>query len=137
MDISYKLNAHITADEFIDLLNRSTLGERRPVEDIECMEGMIKNSNLVLSAWLGEQLVGIARSLTDFNYVCYLADLAVSKTVQKQGVGKELQRLTQAQLGPKCKLILLAAPLANAYYEPLGYQHNPRCWVLEPESLSF
>lgn len=133
MDISYKLNAHITADEFIGLLNNSTLGERRPVEDIECMEGMIKNSNLVLSAWLGEQLVGIARSLTDFNYVCYLADLAVSKTAQKQGVGKELQRLTQEQLGPKCKLILLAAPLANDYYEPLGYEHNSRCWVLEPE----
>jgi GNAT superfamily N-acetyltransferase len=133
MDITYKLNAKITADQFIDLLKKSTLGERRPVDDRECMEGMINNSNLMLSAWLGDQLVGLARSLTDFHYTCYLSDLAVSKDVQKQGVGKELQRLTQEQLGHNCKLILLAAPLANEYYAPLGYQHNPRCWILEPE----
>jgi GNAT superfamily N-acetyltransferase len=133
MDITYKHNTNITADQFIDLLNNSTLGERRPVADRECMEGMINNSNLMLSAWLGDQLVGIARSLTDFHYTCYLSDLAVSKDVQKRGIGKELQRLTQEQLGPHCKLILLAAPLANEYYAPLGYQHNPRCWILEPE----
>ena len=133
MDIKYKLNAKISADQFIDVLNKSTLGERRPLGDRVCMEGMINNSNLMLSAWLGDQLVGIARSLTDFHYTCYLSDLAVSKDVQKQGIGKELQRLTQGQLGPNCKLILLAAPLANEYYGPLGYQHNPRCWILEPE----
>tara|TARA_R110001592_G_scaffold43362_3_gene140549 strand:- start:2151 stop:2564 length:414 start_codon:yes stop_codon:yes gene_type:complete len=133
MDISYRLNANITVDQFIDLLNASTLGERRPVEDRECMDGMINNSNLLLSAWLGDQLVGIARSLTDFHYACYLSDLAVNKAFQKRGIGKELQRLTREQLGPKCKLILLAAPLANEYYAPLGYQHNPRCWILEPE----
>ncbi len=132
-EIVYKLNADITTDQFIALLNQSTLGERRPVDDKVCMQGMIEQSNLIISAWLGEELVGIARSVTDFHYACYLADLAVSKTIQRRGIGKELQRLTQEQLGPQCKLILLAAPLANDYYEPLGYQHNPRCWVLEPE----
>ena len=73
------------------------------------MEGMIANSNLVVSAWHNNQLVGIARSLTDFHYACYLSDLAVSLEYQKSGIGKQLQILTQEQLGPKCKIILLRA----------------------------
>lgn len=98
------------------------------------MEGMISNSNLIVSAWDAGQLVGIARSMTDFHYACYLSDIAVSETHQRKGIGKQLQILTQKQLGPKCKLILIAAPAANPYYEQIGFNNNPRCWVLERDS---
>ncbi len=133
MNIEFKVNEFVTTDQFIDLLNDSTLGERRPVDDRECIEGMLKHSNLVLSAWDGGQLVGIARSMTDYHYACYLSDLAVHKKYQKEGVGKKLQALTQEQLGPKCKLILIAAPAANSYYEHIGFTNNQRCWVLGRE----
>ena len=134
MTIEYKINEPVSADQFLDLLESSTLAERRPVEDRQCLEGMIANSNLVVSAWDGGELVGIARSLTDFHYACYLSDLAVSKSHQKIGIGKKLQAITQKQLGPRCKLILIAAPDANHYYEKIGFSSNPRCWVLEPGS---
>ena len=134
MSIEYKINEPITTDQFVELLANSTLGERRPVDDRQCMEGMISNSNLMISAWHSGKLVGIARSVTDFHYACYLSDLAVSKGCQKLGIGKQLQILTQQQLGPKCKLILLAAPAANQYYEHIGFTNNSRCWVLERES---
>lgn len=133
MAIDYRVNAPVSVDQFIDLLHRSTLAERRPVEDRACMEGMLANASLTVTAWEGDVLVGIARSVTDFHYACYLSDLAVDQGLQKSGIGKQLQAVTQQQLGPLCKLILLAAPSANAYYEPLGYRHNDRCWVLEPE----
>lgn len=131
MSISYKINAPISVDQFIELLANSTLGERRPIGDRQCMQGMLDNANLTITAWDEEVLVGVARSVTDFHYACYLSDLAVSKNHQKQGIGKQLQKLTQAQLGPQCKLILLAAPKANEYYKHIGFHHNPRCWVLE------
>ena len=131
MDIKYKINAPISTEHFIDLLTRSTLGERRPLEDKKCIEGMISNSNLIISAWENDNLIGIARSVTDFHYACYLSDLAVSKSNQKKGIGKQLQIMTQEQLGPKCKIILIAAPAANEYYEYLGFTNNPRCWILE------
>jgi len=131
MSIEYKINEPISTDQFIELLKNSTLGERRPVDDRVCMEGMILNSNLTVSAWDVKNLVGLSRCITDFHYACYLSDLAVNKTYQKSGVGKELQRLTQNQLGPKCKLILIAAPAANSYYEHIGFTNNERCWVLE------
>ena len=134
MNIQYKINEPITTDQFIELLNNSTLGERRPVDDRACMEGMISNSNLTVSAWNGDELVGISRCMTDFHYACYLSDLAVSKRHQKLGIGKELQLITQNQLGSKCKLILLAAPAANSYYEHIGFTNNERCWVLARDS---
>lgn len=131
MSIEYKINAPITVDQFIEVLSGSSLGDRRPVNDRQCMQGMIENSNLVVSAWDSGKLVGVARSLTDFHYACYLSDLAVFRSHQNAGIGKRLQILTQKQLGPHCKLILVAAPAANAYYEHIGFTHNPRCWVLE------
>ena len=132
MSIEYKINEPITADQFIDLLESSTLGERRPINDRECMEGMISNSNLTVSAWSIGKLVGIARSMTDFHFACYLSDLALSKEHQKSGIGKQLQIITQQQLGPKCNLILIAAPTANKYYEHIGFTNVPTCWGLGP-----
>jgi len=127
--IRFEVDKAIDTDMFIDLLKRSTLGERRPIEDRTCMEGMVTNSDLLLTAWDDEKLVGLARSMTDFHYACYLSDLAVDSEYQKQGIGKELIKQTQKHLNSTCKLILIAAPDANAYYEPLGFTNNPRCWV--------
>lgn len=133
MKIEYKINEPVTTEQFIGLLNTSGLGERRPVEDGECIAGMLANSNLIVSAWKDDELVGIARSMTDFHYACYLSDLAVHKAQQNSGIGRKLQSLTQNQLGPKCRLILIAAPAADSYYMHIGFANNKRCWVLERE----
>ena len=134
MSVEYKINVPISTDQFIALLTNSTLGERRPIEDRDCMEGMISNSNLMVSAWDLGKLVGVSRSVTDFHYACYLSDLAVAESHQKMGIGKQLQIITQSELGPRCKLILIAAPSANEYYEHIGFTNNKRCWVLERDS---
>lgn len=123
-------NLNITVTQFTNLLKNSTLAERRPIEDEKCLKGMINNSNLIISAWDGESLIGISRCVTDFHYCCYLSDLAVAQKYQSQGIGKELQIQTQKQLGPKCKLILISAPAANTYYQKIGFSNNERCWVL-------
>ncbi len=131
MTIEYRINEPVSTEQFIALLKRSSLGERRPIDDRSCMDGMVNNSNLMVSAWDGENLIGVARSMTDFHYACYLSDLAVDKKYQGSGIGKKLQAMTQEQLGPRCKLILIAAPAADSYYEHIGYERNPRCWVLD------
>ncbi len=120
----------LRADEFIDLLTRSGLAERRPIDDRACIEGMLANADLTVCAWEGERLIGVARSITDFHYACYLSDLAVDRAWQGRGVGRELQCVTQSRLGPRCKIVLLAAPAAEAYYPRLGYTRHESCWVL-------
>ena len=129
--ISYSDKAPITAKQAIDLYKRSTLGERRPINNVSTFESMLKHANLMITAWDGDKLIGISRSLTDFSYVAYLADLAVDEQHQRMGIGKQLIEETKARLDPECLIVLLAAPKANAYYEHLGFEHNPRAWTLK------
>lgn len=128
--IGYKKNVSLELDQFIELYQSSTLAERRPADDREVMRHMMENANLTITAWEGNALVGIARTLTDFGYVGYLADLAVARSHQQRGIGKRLIQKTKAALGPKCMLVLLAAPAANEFYPNIGFAHNPRAWVL-------
>jgi len=129
-EIRYETNTEVSLEDFRSLLQRSTLGERRPLEDQECLGGMLANSNLLVTAWVGDLLIGIARAMTDFHYACYLSDLAIDESFQRQGIGKELLRLATGELGPSCKLILVSAPAANDYYPALGFESSSRCWVL-------
>ena len=128
--IQYENDKPITVEQAIDLYNRSTLGERRPVDRPDIFAKMLAHADLMITAWDGEKLVGIARTLTDFGYVAYLADLAVDVAYQRQGIGKELIEHTRQALDETAFITLLAAPKANEYYGKIGFEHNPRAWVL-------
>ncbi len=134
MPIIFKKNHLISPQQFHDLLVRSNLGERRPIDDKECLQGMLENSNLCFTAWDHNKLIGIARSVTDFHYCCYLSDIAVDQDYQHQGIGKNLIKETQRALKKRCKLILIAAPAANDYYKKIGFTQNDRCWLLNRDS---
>jgi ribosomal protein S18 acetylase RimI-like enzyme len=131
MNINYKINPTLSAKEFINILNRSTLGERRPVNDLECIESMIKNADIIVTAIIEDKIVGVARAVTDFSYCCYLSDLAVDTDFQHQGIGKMLIIKMREQLGPKCKMILLSAPSAVEYYPKIGFMQHSSAWVLD------
>src|SRR5258708_30913056 len=128
--IEYRTGNKLDLDEVLDLYRASTLAERRPVDDRARFAAMIENANLVITAWDGPLMVGISRSLTDFSHFTYLADLAVRVSHQKQGIGRELMRLTQVQGGPKTSILLLAAPAAADYYPRVGFSPAPRAWLL-------
>ncbi|GKX52984.1 GNAT family N-acetyltransferase [Budvicia aquatica] len=130
MMIIYKDDALLRAEHLISLYSKCSLGVRRPLERPKMINGMIENSNLIVTAWDNQKLVGISRCLTDFNYVTYLADLAVDEDYQRKGIGKQLIRETQMRVKDSCRIILLAAPEANDYYFALGFEHNPRGWML-------
>jgi predicted N-acetyltransferase YhbS len=130
MSIRYEYSRVIGEDEFVDLLKRSTLAQRRPVDDLKCIKAMLEHANLVCTAWDGETLIGVAGSLTDFEYCCYLSDLAVDEAYQQQGIGRELIRLTQSRLGSRAKIILLAAPKAEGYYPHIGFDTHRSAWIL-------
>ncbi len=129
--ITYKTGNDLDLDRVIELYRASTLGERRPVDERERMRAMLEHANLVITAWEGDLLVGISRSLTDFAYATYLSDLAVRLSHQRHGIGKELMRRTQAA-APQATIILLAAPAAEPYYPHVGFTHHPQAWILRP-----
>jgi len=130
--IAYRTGNDLDLDEFIKLYRASTLGERRPVADRERMRLMLQNANLVVTAWDGALLVGMARSLSDFSYATYLSDLAVRLSHQRQGIGRELIRRTQ-ELGGGATVILLSAPAAVEYYPHIGMKPHSSAWMLKAE----
>jgi GNAT superfamily N-acetyltransferase len=129
-NIIYKVESSLDPSEFIDVLNRSTLGERRPVDDFSRIAEMCKNANLIVTARLDGKLIGIARSITDFSYCTYLSDLAVDKDFQKKGIGKRLIEETK-KLAPQAKIILLSAPAAIGYYPKIGMKKSDYCFILD------
>jgi GNAT superfamily N-acetyltransferase len=124
MEITYKFDVIPSPEEIIEVY--SSAGLNRPVHDVSRIEKMYVNSNLVVTAWEGATLVGVARSLTDFCYCCYLSDLAVREEYKKQGIGKKLIELTKEKLGEQVMLLLLSAPGAMEYYPKVGFEtlHN-------------
>jgi predicted N-acetyltransferase YhbS len=129
--IHYRIGNDLGLDAVIELYRACSLGERRPLDDRDRMAAMLRNANLVVTAWDGGLLVGIARSLTDFSYATYLSDLAVRLSHQRTGIGKELMRRTQ-QAAPQAILILLSAPAAVDYYPHVGFTQHPSAWFLKP-----
>lgn len=130
--IEYKITGSLDVDTAAELYRASTLGERRPVDDRERFRTMLESANLTITAWDGDLLVGISRCITDWVWLTYLADLAVRLSHQRQGIGKELMRRTQAA-APQAKLLLLAAPAAREYYPHAGFAHMPHAWWLQPD----
>ncbi|WP_445721213.1 GNAT family N-acetyltransferase [Flavobacterium sp.] len=128
--IEYQIENKISIDEFKSVLVNSTLGERRPVDDEETLSKMIEHGNLIVTARENGKLIGVARSLTDFNYCTYLSDLAVDEKYQKMGIGKELIRQTKLA-SPQAKLILLSTPKAVDYYPKIGMTQWEQCYVLD------
>ena len=132
--IKYSSNTRISAEQFVDVLRRSTLGERRPIDDLGRMEKMVEGASLTVTAWSGEeeggQLIGVARALTDFCYSCYLSELAVDVAFQGRGIGRELVRCLGERLEDGCKIRLVSAPAANDFYPKIGFSRNDKCWEL-------
>lgn len=136
MNVEYRLEPDLSVDEFIDVLNRSTLGERRPVEDRDRIASMLKHADVILCARIDGKLVGVSRALTDHGFCTYLSDLAVDESYQRRGIGKELIRRTHEAAGLGTTLILLAAPKAREYYPHIGMAAHDSCWIIPRQAES-
>jgi GNAT superfamily N-acetyltransferase len=132
MEVVYRLEAYpeLHTEEFIGLLERSTLAERRPVQEPETIRGMLVHADVIVTARSGGLLIGISRAITDFHFCTYLSDLAVDEGWQRRGIGRELIKRTHEAAGIHTTLILLAAPNAQTYYPHVGLESHQSCWII-------
>ncbi len=129
--ITYTHERALTPEQFIDVLKRSGLASRRPVQDVARIGTMLESSNLLVTAWVGNELVGVSRALTDFAYCTYLSDLAVDSAYQKQGIGKRLIEETRRIGGKQASLILLSAPDAMSYYPSIEMEKIENGFIIK------
>lgn len=132
MKIQFKVNAKVSADDVITVFKDS--GIDRPVNDSIRMKNILDNSNLIVTAWDGIELIGIARSITDYHYCCYLSDLAVKKEYQKVGIGKSLIEITQNTIGDQTMLILIATNTTMDYYQKTGFDKIENGFLIKKRS---
>jgi len=128
-NIDYKINEPLSEEAIIEVFRSS--GIKRPIQDIERIKTMFQNSNLVVSAWVNDELIGISRALTDFAYCCYLSDLAIKKEHQHKGIGKRLVEITKETIGEKVMLLLLSAPNAMDYYPKIGLEKVDNGFIIK------
>ncbi|MEQ8211840.1 MAG: GNAT family N-acetyltransferase [Lacipirellulaceae bacterium] len=130
MSISYASEPELNVEEFVDILERSTLAQRRPTNNSQRIAGMLAGADVIVTARNQEGLlVGVSRAISDFHYCTYLSDLAVDVAYQRQGIGKQLIQETHQLAGRQTQLVLLSAPAARDYYPRLGMQRHDSCWT--------
>ena len=130
MQIAYSLEPNLSVQAFRDILVASTLAERRPINDPERLERMLRHADIIVTARDGGRLVGVSRAITDFAYCCYLSDLAVDIAYQRQGIGKRLIAETRTKAGECATLTLVSAPAAETYYPKIGMKRHASCWTI-------
>ena len=128
--IEYRIEPDLDTDEFLEVLRRSTLADRRPADDIGRIRAMLAGAGLIITARDAGVLVGVARSITDGVYCTYLSDLAIDERYQRRGIGRELIRRTK-EAAPEALLILLSAPKAVDYYPRIGMTRHDHCYLLD------
>lgn len=129
MKIKYKVNERITVKQLATVF--STSGIRRPIEDLTRLERMLNEADILITAWDNEEVVGVARALTDYSYCCYLSDLAVDKRYQSNGIGKKLIELLQNELSEEVALLLLSSPTAMDYYPQIGFEKIDNGFIIK------
>ncbi len=134
--IKIQVEASLSLEDYIFILNDSGLGKRRPMDDPDHLKRMLGGSNLLVVARLDGQLVGFLRGLSDFCYRCFVADLAVAKAYQGKGIGRSILQFTR-DLAPEARLILFAAEDAEPFYQKLGFKAHERCYQLKPGETLF
>jgi GNAT superfamily N-acetyltransferase len=132
--ITFQVEKELALEEYVFILEDSGLGKRRPMEDMDHLDRMIKGSNLLVTARENGKLVGFLRGLSDFCYRCFIADLAVAKSYQGKGIGREMLTFTRS-LAPEARLILFAAEDAEPFYQKLGFKPHERCYQLKPGEI--
>lgn len=128
LEISYKFDVIPTAEQVIELYEN--VGLPRPTNDKEQIHKMYQHSNLIVTAWAGDLLVGVSRCITDWVWSCYLADLAVRSEYKKSGIGKQLIKLTKEKLGEQSMILLLSVPTAMEYYPKVGFAKEDRSFMI-------
>lgn len=128
MEIQFSFDKRPSAEQIIALYDES--GLPRPTEDKERMQKMFEHSNLIVTAWDQDLLVGVSRSITDWVWSCYLADLAVHPDYKKAGIGKKLVQLTKEKLGDQSMILLLSVPTAMEYYPKIGMTKEDRAFTI-------
>ncbi|MCL2855585.1 MAG: GNAT family N-acetyltransferase [Defluviitaleaceae bacterium] len=100
-------------------------------EMIEYFNKPFINSTLVVSAWVGDDLVGTVRVLSDKVFRSVIYDLLVLPEYQNMGIGRELVKRCIGHY-PNSEWLVQTTDKISGYYEKLGFEINNNTFLTIP-----
>ncbi len=124
--IDIRLGPEISADQLVTLYN--AVGWFAYTRDGRSahLPTAIRNSTYVVTAWHADQLVGLARGLSDDVSIFYLQDILVHPDYQRTGIGRSLlQNCLDRFHHVRTKLLLTDNDeKQKAFYRSLGFTNT-------------
>jgi GNAT superfamily N-acetyltransferase len=93
------------------------------------------NSHTVISAWHGEQLVGLGNAISDGHLVVYYPHLLVHPEYQKRLIGTQLMQRLMAKYEGFHQQMLVAVVGTLDFYRKCGFERagrNEAMWLHRP-----
>ena len=93
------------------------------LKDLRLLEEAFSRSLEVISAWDGEQLVGVIRAVGDGLTILYIQDILVLEKYQRRGIGRELLgRMLQTYAHVRQTVLMTDnRPETVAFYDSMGF----------------
>lgn len=122
MTINFKENKNINVDQLEKLYN--DVEWFAYTNDLPLLQQALSQSLDVLSAWDGDEVVGLVRIIGDGLTIIYVQDILVLNTYQNQGIATELMKQILNKYSHVRQKVLLTeeAPDVRHFYEKNGFQ---------------
>jgi ribosomal protein S18 acetylase RimI-like enzyme len=131
--VTYSHRKPPDASQLLELFHQAPWAENRSLDDVK---EMLRHTDLTLSAWDGDRLIGFGRVLTDFIYRATIWDVIVDRAYQGQGVGTEIVRRILSH--PRLKRVELfwLCTRRPGFYEKLGFSSKEQTGMVWSRSKS-
>ena len=122
MIIDFKKSKKINRDQLEKLYN--DVGWYAYTQDVEVLQRALNKSLEVLSAWNGEELVGLIRVVGDGLTIIYIQDILVLNAYQNQGIATQLMQRVLKKYGNVRQKVLLTEDASDVrhFYEKNGFK---------------
>ena len=124
MSIVYAQEQSLLVADYVAVLAETTMRDKRPLTNTKRIGEMIAGGNFIVTARENGVILGLARCITDYAWVCYCAELAVKESAQGRGIGRGILEACWELLGPRIGFMLVSEPAAVGFYAKLDMERE-------------
>ena len=124
--ITFSFDKTVDYSRLVELFEE--VGWHDKTRDIKRLKAMVENSQVVVTAWDGELMVGFARCVTDLVFNGQINNVVVDLRYRGNGIGRDLiQRILESS--KEVTYILRGDPENQGFYKSIGFKYTDLCLV--------